>query len=491
MKGLICMEKRLDRHKNKKNRVVNFINSLSTRLLVILSIHVIFVAAILMIDELDYFAKVSLFAFLSAMVLWVGTKFPAGYVAISLIVFIIFMKAGDPKLLYHSFSEEVIWLMLGAFIIGKAVEKSGLADRFCLTMMQHAKDKNFMVKSLMFVLCLSAFFIPSTSGRAALSMPIVKQLGDYFVPQERKILAILAPAIILMSTSATLIGAGSHLIGVGFLETATGESISFVQWLIWGVPFAIFISILSTYIIKLVLWPKDASLNTLRAPLNRENTSAKQQAMSKQEKRTVVLIIALIISWMTENIHEYDIAFITIVGATLFMLPKYGVISWKQGVNSISWNLILFVAAATALGNVLVDSGVVEWIERELISLLHLFSEAPEFLVVVLIIIVTVTSHLYITSHTTRAIVFIPSLLLFGKLIEADPVAIVFISLIGMNYCMTFPVSSKALLLFYEEGEITYDARDLLKISIILMPVYILVLILFYFTYWNWTGLSI
>jgi hypothetical protein len=39
----------------------------------------------------------------------------------------------------------------------------------------------------------------------------------------------------------------------------------------------------------------------------------------------------LFIGWVTESIHGYDIAF-----------------SWKQGIKSVSWILIIFVAAATA-----------------------------------------------------------------------------------------------------------------------------------------------
>jgi di/tricarboxylate transporter len=173
------------------------------------------------------------------------------------------------------------------------------------------------------------------------------------------------------------------------------------------------------------------------------------------------------------------------------MMPKYGIISWKQGINSVSWNLIVFVAAATALGKVLVDTGIVKWIEKKMLNGLHLFIDAPEWLIVLLILLVTVTSHLYITSHTTRAIVFIPSLLLFSETIGVNSSTVVFLSLIGMNYCVTVPVSSKALLLFYEEGEISYDVSHLLKISAILMPLYILVIMLFYFSYWQWTGLHL
>ncbi|WP_174614865.1 SLC13 family permease [Virgibacillus ihumii] len=485
------METRLAR-RNKENKLIGAVEKLSVKMLIIVTIHVLFASLIVLADGLDYAAKISLFAFLSAMTLWVGTKIPAGYVAISLILIIIFLKAGAPELLYHSFGEEVVWLMLGAFIIGEAIKESGLADRISQTLMNRSKNKNVMLRSLTYVLCISAFFIPSTSGRAALSMPIVRQLNGYFSEKEREVLAVIAPVIILMSTSATIIAAGSHLIGVGFLETSTGESISFVQWLVWGVPFALTISLLSLFIIKMMLWPKKALNATNQSEKNTfARTHPHQQPMTDKEKRTAALTILLIISWVTEPIHGYDIAFLTMLGAVLFMMPAYGVISWKQGIGAVSWNLILFVAAATALGRVLVDTGVVDWMETEMIGVLQLFADASEWVVVLLIIIVAVTSHLYITSHTTRAIVFIPALILFGQTIGADPVAVVFISLIGMNYCITFPVSSKALLLFYEEGDISYDVKALLKLSLVLMPLYIFVMMMYYFTYWQWTGLSL
>ncbi|WP_077329220.1 SLC13 family permease [Virgibacillus siamensis] len=488
------METRLARY-NKENKIIRAVEKFSTKRLIIITVHVLFASLIVLADDLSYAAKISLFAFLSAMTLWVGTKIPAGYVAVSLILIIIFLKAGEPELLYHSFGEEVIWLMLGAFIIGEAIKDSGLADRISETLLNRTKNKHVMIRSLTYVLCISAFFIPSTSGRAALSLPIVRRLNSYFSEKEREVLQVSAPVIILMSTSATIIAAGSHLIGVGFLETSTGKSISFVQWLIWGVPFALTISLLSLFVIKMMLWPKKAPniishQSEKRTSMSQLYQQKRKQPMNNTEKRTAGLVILLIISWMTEPVHGYDIAFLTMFGAVLFMMPVYGVISWKQGIGAVSWNLILFVASATALGRVLVDTGVVAWMETEMIGVLQLFAGAPEWILVLLVLIVTVTSHLYITSHTTRAIVFIPALILFGQTIGADPVAIVFISLIGMNYCITFPVSSKALLLFYEEEDFTYDAKTLLKISLVLMPLYIFVMMVYYFTYWQWTGLS-
>ncbi len=77
---------------------------------------------------------------------------------------------------------------------------------------------------------------------------------------------------------------------------------------------------------------------------------------------------------MTEGIHGHDIGFITIMGALVFMSPKFGLLSWKQGVKSVSWNLILFVSAATALGINLVETGVVDWIESSIFQFVTSFS---------------------------------------------------------------------------------------------------------------------
>jgi anion transporter len=473
----------------KQTRSRTWIQELSIRSLVIISIHILFMIAVLLIDALDYRAKISLFAFLSAMTLWIATKIPAGFVAIALIAFIILMNAAEPDLLYHSLSEKVVWLMIGAFIIGEAVKVSGLAERLTHSILSKSNKKNNLLFGLSSVLFTSAFFIPSTSGRAALSMPIIEQMSQRFSTKERSVLAILAPVIILMSTSATLIGAGSHLIGIGLLESTVDQTISYIQWFIWGVPFAIVITLLSVLVIKWTLWPKDG-LKEIENVQPEEKIRYKKQFNGK-EKKTIILISFLIVGWMTESIHGYDIAFITMIGAILIMMPNYGIISWKQGISSVSWNLIIFVAAATALGKVLVDTGIVKWIEEEMLNVLHLFIGAPEWLIVLIILLVTVTSHLYITSHTTRAIVFIPGLLLFSETIGINPSTVVFLSLIGMNYCVTVPVSSKALLLFYEEGEISFNASHLLKISAILMPLYILAIMLFYFTYWQWTGMHL
>lgn len=244
------MQTRIEKHKHSEHHFLKLIDLISTRTFAIILVHVFFLLVILFLNGLDYKAKLSVFAFLSAMTLWVTTKFPAGYVAVALVVFIVLMKGGSQEFLYNSLSEEVVWLMVGAFIIGEAVTQSGLAARFIEFILRKSRTAGRMNLGIMSFIFATAFFIPSTSGRAAMARPLILHFGSRLSAREKRVLAITVPIVILMSTSAALIGAGSHIIGIGLLETAAGQSISYLKWLVWGMPFALAVTILSVLVIN-------------------------------------------------------------------------------------------------------------------------------------------------------------------------------------------------------------------------------------------------
>ncbi|NLK10911.1 MAG: SLC13 family permease, partial [Staphylococcus equorum] len=100
-------------------------------------------------------------------------------------------------------------------------------------------------------------------------------------------------------------------------------------------------------------------------------------------------------------------------------------------------------------------------------------------------------SHLLITSHTTRAVVLVPTVLIFAETFELNPMSVVFITLIGINYCLTLPVSSKALLIFYELDDRPFNTSQLLKLNMWLLPIYVVFMVLMYLFYWQFIGLKL
>ncbi len=122
---------------------------------------------------------------------------------------------------------------------------------------------------------------------------------------------------------------------------------------------------------------------------------------------------------------------------------------WKDGLKSVSWNLIIFVGAALALGNALIDSGAAQWIIDQLFALSGIAGASSGLLILAFI---SLTSHVYMTSHAARAVALVPPVLYLAGSLGLDPTAVLFISTVRMDYCLTFPVSSKALLMFQEAG---------------------------------------
>ncbi|RIN49001.1 SLC13 family permease, partial [Staphylococcus simulans] len=183
--------------------------------------------------------------FVLSLGLFIFSKMPAGLSA--MLVVCLGILLGMPQdILYQSLEEHVIWLMIGAFIIGGVVETSGLLDRLIRWIeakCTSGKRMNIFVFILVQILSL---IIPSTSGRAAALLPVYQAFGNRF-NSNRQYLGILMPVLILMGTNLSLIGAGSHIIGIGLLENQTDGSISYLQFLLWGFPFGIIIAIISLF----------------------------------------------------------------------------------------------------------------------------------------------------------------------------------------------------------------------------------------------------
>lgn len=444
---------------------------------------------VFMTDNLAYEARISLFAFIAAMILWVVTSLPPAYVAVSSVLFII-LAGGQPEtLLYSSLSSDLIWLMAGTFIIGGALQKTGLAERFTEAFMNRAKTIQGLFWLMTAALLPLTFFIPSTSGRAAVTVPVFQSLARRIDHAEvKKAMSLAIPVIILVSTISTVIGAGSHLIAVNMLKELTGESITFLQWLLWGLPFGAAASFLSCWIIMLLFLGKEWMKQEIQQQTEPANQAEK---LSSKERVTVITLFFMLMMWMTEHYHNLELPFVTMLGAMVLMLPKYGVLSWKEGLSSISWNLIIFVGAAIALGNALIDSQTIHFLTERLFSLTKGLGQASTFFLLIVLAAITLTSHLYITSHTTRAIVMIPPLIFLAGSLDVSAAAVLFIGTAGMNYCLTFPVSSKALMLYYELEMETFRPKDLVKLSFCLLIFHFLLMIVFYYGYWKWTGLSL
>ncbi len=446
--------------------------------------------AVLLPATLPAEARVALFGFALATILWSTTKLNAAYVALGAVMFTILAGGTEQEALYESLNSDVIWLMIGAFVLGGAMRLTGLAGRLTGLVTGRARSVRGTLWMVTTVLLPLSFFIPSTSGRAAVALPVFRSLSE--AADDRKItraLALLMPTVILVATICTLIGAGSHLIAVDLLGEISDRNVSFLQWALWGLPFGVAASYISCWIVMKLFLDKER-LNR-RLEVSRADGSSERRSLSRAERGTLAILVVMVGLWLTEPFHGLEIAIVTMVGALALTLPAVGVMRWKDGLGSVSWNLIVFVGASLALGRALIDSGAAEWIIDNLFRATGVRGTESLLLVLLILAFISLTSHIYMTSHTARAVALVPPLLYLASSMDVNPTAVMFIGTVGMDFCLTFPVSSKATLLFQEAEGGAFETSDLLRLSAVLLPVHVVMIVVFYYGYWQWTGLAL
>lgn len=452
---------------------------------------VVNVAALVTVpDGLSLEARLALLAFGTAAVLWTLTDLDAGYVALGAGV-LATVPAGGQHALFASLGNDVVWLVVGAFVVGGALARSGLASRFTAALVGRARTVGGTLWLVTAAIVPLAFVVPSTSGRAAVLLPVHRALGDHLDrgDDERPVtraLALLVPSVVLVSTVGTLVGATSHLVAVDLLRQTTGDSITYAQWAWWGMPFAVAVSAVTCLAVQLLFLRRDERRRPVVVPA-RERTR-----WSSTERRAGAVLALALVGWLAEPLHGLEVATVTLLAALALCAPRWGVMTWKEGVGEVSWSLVLFVAGALALGGALVSSGAGDWVVGGLIALSGLEQLAAPLAVATVLVALGATAHLYVTSHTVRAVALVPPCLYLASSLDLDPVAVVFLLSVGIDYCLTLPVSSKALLVFADDaGGRGFAPRDLLRLSAVVLPAYVALAAVAYELWWSRTGLAL
>lgn len=194
------------------------------------AISIILIAAIeIGFSDLDVPARRALMIFVLAIVGWVA-PIDNTFVAVAAAVLMALFVVGSPDDLFRTLGDNIIWLLIAAFVFAAAFRASGLDELLVKNAARRAKSVRGMFYALTGVMMGSAFVVPSTSGRAAMMLPIFNAITADTTSRVRLAFALLIPTVILLSAFGSLIGAGAHIAGLEILTRMEGQSISFATW---------------------------------------------------------------------------------------------------------------------------------------------------------------------------------------------------------------------------------------------------------------------
>jgi sodium-dependent dicarboxylate transporter 2/3/5 len=424
--------------------------------------------------------------FALAIIGWTLTELDDTFVALAAAVAMAIFVIGKPDNLFAALGDNVVWLLVAAFIFAAALKASGLAQAFVTMVARRARTVRSLFYALTLSITVTSFFIPATTGRAALLLPVFKAFCQA-VPSEaqRKSLALLFPTVILLSAFASLVGAAAHVAAAELLFFISGQTISFATWTLYGLPFALISVLLATEIIlRLFMPPADRAAGFTPPPEEGAN-------IGPLWRQPVAWILgAVLVGWLTAPLHGQDETLIAIIGALAITAPYIRPIRFKAALKEVDWNLLLFLAATIFLAEGLIASELVSATLGTNLSEIGR-GQFPPIAVIAIIASVGLLMHLVVHSRTARVAILVPPVLVLADELGMNEMLCMLVAVAATGVCQTLMVSAKPVIVYGQMDGETFTQRDLFKLSAVLLPLHFALILLFAGIVWPAMGLPL
>ncbi|MGM3388740.1 DASS family sodium-coupled anion symporter [Stutzerimonas stutzeri] len=319
------------------------------------------------------------------------------------------------------FGNPIIFLFLGGFCLGLALERWNLHKRIALRtlLLVGARPAN-QVAGFMLATAFLSMWVSNTATTIMMlpiGLSVIKMLhpgGQGECPHRKRFANALLLGIAYAASIggiATLIGTPPNALLAAFLQDSYGVHLGFGQWMLIGLP----VSILMLAFTWWWLTRHSFELSTEGSSDLLHDRLAELGPLSKGEKLVSAVFILSATAWVFQPlIANYlpgvDDTSIAIASAiSLFMIPvdtqkRIFLMNWESAVK-LPWGVLLLFGGGLSLAGVIRKTGLAEWIAQGLGSFGTLPTLAMLGLVVLVIIFLT-----EVTSNTATAAAFLPLL---------------------------------------------------------------------------------
>jgi sodium-dependent dicarboxylate transporter 2/3/5 len=385
---------------------------------------------------------------------------------------------------FAPFSDPIIFLFLGSFIIARGLSAHALDKRFAYGILSLRIIGNSSARILLVFGAISAVLSMwiSNTATAAMMFPIgvgiISAMADMMARQTgRKVEAErlrFATGMMLMAAYAsstggigTPVGTPPNLIGLAMIEKFTQVKIPFFQWMMFAVPLLIIMYAFLFFIMLLLHKPEVPRIKGSREFVRAE--LRKLGPWTRGQKNALCAFLLAVVLWILPGIltlvlgsgsplpKQYNNRIPEAVAAVtaailLFILPvdwkkREFTLSWRQAVQ-IDWGTLLLFGGGLSLGELMFQTKLAEAVGRGLLDVFGASSVWGLTLAgIYLAIVVTET-----TSNTAAATMVVPIMISISQAAGANPLPPAIGATIGASYAFMLPVSTPPNAIVYGSG---------------------------------------
>jgi sodium-dependent dicarboxylate transporter 2/3/5 len=296
--------------------------------------------------------------------LWLTEAVPPFAVGLFIIAYLVFTQGyvlftSSPQnvsVYSNTLSNSVIWLMMGGFFLASAMTKTKLdIDLIRVTMRICGTNPKIILFGLMMITMVFSMIISNTATTAmviAAMTPLLLKLGKASPVSKALILGV--PIAATTGGMGTMIGSPPNAIAVGALLNA-GQKLDFITWMYYGMPVAIFLTVLSWWVLVKLFMKKKETLVLEKTPGDDEERS---KDFRNQRIITITILAVTLLLWLTSPVHHLGAAAVSAV--PLVFLPLTGILKGGD-IRAIGWDTLILVAGGIALGTGLQQTGLLDY----------------------------------------------------------------------------------------------------------------------------------
>jgi sodium-dependent dicarboxylate transporter 2/3/5 len=385
------------------------------------------------------------------------------------------------------FANELVFLFLGGFLLAAALERWNAHARVAYALIAAiGLSSRRIVLGVMIATGVISMWISNTAT-AAMMYPIVLAITPLFAndrdgknTQTALLLGLAYAASI--GGMGTLLGTPPNLILAGAARELTGQDVTFVSFLAFGLPLVVILLPLCWALLVFVLFPSRAALDASAGVVLRDRRNA-LGPLRGGELATLVVFAATAVAWLARERKAFgdvvipglvDIAprvtdaTIGIIGALiLFIVPardrdgsSRALLTWTEA-RSIPWDVLLLFGGGLSLAAAMESTGLARFLAELLSGLgtLH-----PLAIYVGLAVFVLVLSEL--ASNTAVASMMMPVVAALATAVGQPPMLLMLIAALAASTGFALPVATPPNTIVFGSGQLR--VRDMVRGGVLL-----------------------
>ena len=433
---------------------------------------------------------------------WASEAVPLAATALLPLAIVPLLGVPEPARVLAEYANSSVFLILGGFLIGLAMERWNLHKRMAYhIILRVGSHPRALVLGMMVATAFVSMWVSNTST-TLMMLPVASSIaalvaapGKVLDVSERNFVAVIVLCVAYAATIGglgTLIGSPTNALVQGFMARNYDFDLSFVEWLKFGIPTVVILLPLSWWLLTRVALPFDIRPDAAARGAVVEALRA-LGPLSPAETRITVIAGITALAWLTRPLLNTlpglaslsDTVIAMAAGLSLFLVRSGGNTNEPlldaEDLRRLPWDVLILFGGGLVLAAAIQASTLSETIGNGL----TVFGHWP-LLALMLVIVLILVLWTELNSNVATAATFMPVLAALATGIDHSVLALVAPAAMAASAGFMLPVGTPPNAIVFATGRV--PLRQMLRAGLLLDLAAVVVITLVGYLIVPWIG---